>query len=168
MGRRVVKVLNAITRLRHSRCRPERLLLLLPSCLQRSQCPQKVINGVSECRRCGRCRIKEMVELAEKYGCQCAVVTGGGLAIQLAKGEGVDAVVAVACEKELQAGLRAALPKPSLGVINVRPHGPCKDTDVDSAEVEQAIRWFLRGEELPAAATRGADGEGKAQQVARS
>jgi hypothetical protein len=147
MGRRIVKIFNTLTRMRRARCKPERLLLLLPSCLQRSECDQKVRNDVADCLRCGRCKIKDMVEMAEKYGCQCAVVTGGRLALRLAKGEGVDAIVAVACEKELQLGLKAALPKPALGVINVRPNGPCKDTDVAVAEVEEAIRWLLRAEE---------------------
>jgi len=117
--------------------------MLLPSCLQNSECPQKVSNDIANCQRCGRCKIKDMVGLAEKYGCQCAVVTGGRLALELARRDGVKAVVAVACEKELQAGLCAGFPKPGWGVINDRPHGPCKDTDVDVAEVEEAIVRFL-------------------------
>jgi hypothetical protein len=58
----------------------------------------------------------------------------------------VDAVVAVACEKELREGMRATFPKPVLGIINLRPNGPCRDTDVDVAQVEDAMRWFLRDE----------------------
>ena len=166
MGRRIVRLLNMITRLRRSRCKPQRLMLLLPSCLQRSKCRQKVTNDVAECLRCGQCKMKDMVELAEKYGCQCAVVTGGRLALQLARGEGVDAIVAVACEKELGEGLKAALPKPSLGIINVRPHGPCKDTDVDVGQVEEAMRWFLRGKAQAEKAPGGADSE--APEVIRS
>jgi hypothetical protein len=72
------------------------------------------------------------------------VATGGRLALELAKAEGVKAIVAVACEKELQAGLTGVFPKPSLGIINLRPHGPCRDTDVDLGEVEEAIAWLLR------------------------
>jgi len=149
MGSRIVNIFNTLTRMRRARCKPERLLLLLPSCLQRSECDQKVRSDVAECLRCGRCKIKDMVEMAEQHGCQCAVATGGRLALQLATGDGVDAIVAAACEKELQQGLKAALPKPALGIINVRPNGPCKDTDVDVAEVEKAIRWLLRAEDLP-------------------
>lgn len=144
MGRRIVRMLNGLTRLRRCRCRPEELLILVPSCLQNSGCKQKITNDISECRRCGRCKVKDIIELSEKYGARCAVATGGRLALELAKAEGVKAIVAVACEKELQAGLTGVFPKPSLGIINLRPHGPCRDTDVDLGEVEEAIAWLLR------------------------
>jgi len=143
VGRRIVRFLNFLTRLRRPRCEPHELLLLLPSCLQRTECPQKLTSDPQNCQRCGRCRMKELLELAERYGCQCRVVGGGRLALEIAKRDGVKAVVAVACEKELQAGMGALLPKPALGVINVRPHGPCRDTDANVSEVEEAIRFFL-------------------------
>ena len=144
MGRRFVKLLNSVTRLRRSRCKPEELLLLVPACLQSSQCTQKITNDIGECRRCGRCKVKDMIELSEKYGTRCMVATGGRVALEMAKEGGVKAVVAVACEKELQEGMTAVFPKPSLGIVNIRPHGPCKDTDVELEEVEKAIRWLLR------------------------
>lgn len=144
MGRRLVKLLNSMTRFRRSRCKPEELLLLVPTCLQNSQCTQKITNDINECRRCGQCKVRDMIELSEKYGTRCAVATGGRVAMEMAKKKGVRAVVAVACEKELQVGMAALFPKPALGIINIRPHGPCKDTDVDLEEVEKAIRWVLR------------------------
>ena len=117
--------------------------MLLPSCLQYSQCKQKISNDVAECKRCGRCKIKDVLELVDRYGCQCMVATGGRLALARARSKDVAAVVAVACEKELQAGMIAAFPKPAVGVINLRPNGPCRDTDVDLSELEKAIKWFL-------------------------
>jgi len=144
MGQRFVKFMNALTRLRRTRCKPEELLILLPSCLQRSECKQKVTNDVRECLRCGRCKMKDILELADRHGVRCAVATGGRLALKLARDEGVKAVLAIACEKELQEGMLAMFPKPALGVINLRPHGPCTDTDVDLADVEEALAWLLR------------------------
>ncbi len=144
MGRRVVKAFNLLTRLRRTRCKPEELLILTPSCLQRSDCPQKITNDINECRRCGRCKVKDLIELGEKYGVRCAVATGGRLALELAQQDRVKAVLAIACEKELQEGMFGMFPKPGLGIINVRPHGPCTDTDVDLAEVEEALKWLLR------------------------
>ena len=66
------------------------------------------------------------------------------LAVELTRRHDIRAVVGIACEKELQEGIAAVFPKPALGVINVRPHGPCKDSDVDLAEVEKAVAWMLR------------------------
>jgi hypothetical protein len=144
MGRRMVKFFNFLTRVRRVRCRPQNLLVLVPSCLQRSDCPQRITNDIDNCRRCGRCKVRDVIELSEKYGTQCAVATGGRLALDMALSDDVDAVVAIACEKELQEGMGGVFPKPGLGIINIRPHGPCTDTDVDLEEVEEAIAWFLR------------------------
>jgi len=144
VGQRFVKFMNALTHLRRTRCRPEQLLILLPSCLQYSECKQNVRNDVHECLRCGRCKIKDILELADRYGVRCAVATGGRLALKLARDKGVKVVLAIACEKELQEGMSAIFPKPSLGVINLRPHGPCTDTDVDLSDVEEALGWLLR------------------------
>lgn len=149
MGQRVVKFLNFLTRIRRPKCAPERLLILFPACLQRSECEQKITTDLNRCRRCGKCKVKDILELSEKYGTQVAVATGGRFALVRAKDKGVDAVVAVACEKELQQGLVAIFPKPSLGVVNLRPHGPCKDTDVDLEELEETVREVLDLTPLP-------------------
>ena len=105
MGRRLVRLLNSVTRLRRSRCTPDELLVLLPSCLQSSECQQKITNDISECRRCGRCKVRDLVELCEKYSVRCAVATGGRLALELAEQKHVKAIVAIACEKELREGM---------------------------------------------------------------
>jgi hypothetical protein len=144
VGKTLVRLLNGVTRLRRPRCAPEALLVLIPACLQSSECTQKITNDIAECRRCGQCKVRDIIELCERCGTRCAVATGGRLALDLSKEERVRAIVAVACEKELQEGLTAVFPKPALGIINVRPHGPCRDTDVDMAEVEEAIQWLLR------------------------
>jgi len=143
MGRRMVRFLNFLTRVRRPRCKPEELLILLPSCMQNSECRQKITNDTAECLRCGRCKVKDMLELQEKYGAQCAVATGGRIALELASRSDVKGIVAVACEKEAEEGMKAVFPKPALAIINIRPHGPCKDTDVDVEEVEAAIRLLL-------------------------
>ncbi|MFP4029124.1 MAG: DUF116 domain-containing protein [Candidatus Brocadiia bacterium] len=143
MGRKTVHFMNMVTKLRWSKCKPERLLILLPSCLQYRECKQKITNDIQNCQRCGRCKIKDLLGLSEKYGCKIAVATGGRIALNMALEDDIDAIVAVACEKELQEGWKGVFPKPILGVINIRPHGPCTDTDVNVQEVEESIRFFI-------------------------
>ncbi len=139
----LVRLNNWVTRYRNVRVRPEHVLLLLPHCLQSRKCPQNLLAGLHNCRRCGQCKIKDMLEMAERLGVQCAIAAGGREAVRRATDPSVKVIVAVACERELRQGALAVFPRPVLGVINMRPHGPCTDTDVDLAEVERELRSFL-------------------------
>ena len=139
---------NFLTHVRRKRCAPERLLFLVPSCLQNSECKQNIAHDITQCQRCGRCKVADVLALAERLGASSAVATGGRLALQMAKDKAVDGVIAVACVKELTEGMRALFPKAVLGVVNMQPHGPCKDTDVDMAAVKAAVER-LTGQSIP-------------------
>ena len=144
MSRLIVGFGNLTTRLRRTRVKPDELLLLFPACLQCSECPNDVSEDVGNCKRCGKCKVSDLVALSEKYACRIESATGGRLALAKVKDPAVKAVVAVACSKELRQGMLAAFPKAVIGIVNVWPRGPCKDTDVELKDVEEAIRWFLR------------------------
>lgn len=138
-----VSLSNLINRLKGSKCPPSSLLILFPHCIQWSKCPQKITLDLNNCKRCGKCKVKDLIELSERYGVQLAVATGGRAALERVKSEDIRGVVAIACEKELRIGLMAAFPKAILAIPNLRPHGYCKDTDVVIADVEHHIRQFL-------------------------
>lgn len=139
----LVKCNNALTRRRHVRVSADNLLLLLPHCMQWNGCTANVKEDIQECRRCGRCRIGVMRDLAEKYHLRCVVASGGRRAIAEVRQPETRAVVAVACEKELLAGILATVPKPVLAVCNTRPCGDCHNTCVEPGQVEEAIRALL-------------------------
>ncbi|HOX37112.1 MAG TPA: DUF116 domain-containing protein [Candidatus Brocadiia bacterium] len=143
--RKAVRAMNAVTRFRKKRCLPGEMLLLVPHCLQYSDCPHNIVGKIENCKRCGRCKIKILIELADEYGVKLYVASGGRMAVRQVKDDAVKGVVAVACEIELCEGMRASLPKPVIGVLNLRPNGPCKDTDVDISEVRNALDLFLSG-----------------------
>ena len=71
------------------------------------------------------------------------VLTGGTVARRKLKELRPDAVIAVACERDLTSGVQDAYPLPVMAVVNKRPNGYCFDTGVDIGEVKQAIRDFL-------------------------
>lgn len=122
---------------------PERLLILAPVCLQLADCPHKVTVKVENCARCGRCRVNDLLGLKEKYGVHVAVATGGTYARKLLKDLRPQAVVAIACERDLVSGLQDSRPLLVLGVTNERPNGPCFNTTVDLSRVEAAVRNLL-------------------------
>jgi len=144
IDRTIIRLNNLAVRLRRPRCRPEELLVLLSRCLQRSACDAKVTEGVANCRRCGQCTVARFADLAERTGVQVFMATGGRQAAARAAEPAVRAIVAVACEKELRAGIFAALPKAVLAQTIEWPCGACKDTTVSFDRVEGAVRWFLR------------------------
>lgn len=140
----LVALNNLSVRIRRTRCRPDQLLILFSRCLQRSDCERRLDEGVTHCARCGRCPVTRFLELAEKHGVHLFMATGGRQAAARAGSPDIKAVVAVACHKELRAGVFACLPKAVLATTIAWPCGPCKDTTVRMDDVEEAVRWFLR------------------------
>jgi len=140
----VVVLNNLSTHLRRTRCRPEEVLVLFASCLQRSECDRRLDEGLTTCARCGQCAVAGFLDLADKYGVQVYRATGGRKAAARARDPRIKAVIAVACRKELREGIFACLPKAVLAQTIAWPCGPCKDTTVEMDEVEKAVQWFLR------------------------
>lgn len=139
-----VKVNNALTKAQHKRIKGDRILILLPHCLQIDVCNRKITNRISNCVKCGKCPVGELVTLGEKYNLHLEVVNGGTLARKRVAQFRPHGIVAVACERDLTLGIQDVHPIPVYGVINDRPHGPCVNTQVDMALVEEAVRFFRK------------------------
>lgn len=123
---------------------PSEILLLLPHCLHRQSCPRNVVHSLDECRRCGDCSVGALAGIRDDFKVVACVVGGGREALVQVRNPAIKAVVAVACDKELVQGIRAAFPKPVLAVPNQTPEGPCKNTLADPAEVVKAIGLLTR------------------------
>jgi len=120
----------------------ERVLLLLPHCLQDSECQIRITTDINACASCGRCDIAELKSMAGKYGVAAAVATGGSLARKIIKDTHPQMIVAVACHRDLTEGVRDAWSFPVYAVLNQRPNGPCFNTTVSLKSIEYAIRKF--------------------------
>jgi hypothetical protein len=139
-----VKVNNALTSAQRRRIKGDRILVLLPHCLQIDVCNRKLTSDVGNCVRCGKCAVGKLVELGEKYGLHIEVVNGGTLARRRVVSFKPSGIIAVACERDLTLGIQDAYPVPVYGVINDRPNGPCVNTCVDMSLVEEAVRFFRK------------------------
>ncbi len=139
-----VKVNNEMVLASGVRAVPDRLLLLLPHCVQLSLCPHRLTQDVGWCARCGRCPIGGLLRLRDTYGFRIAVATGGTIARRIVVQARPQVIVAVACERDLTSGIQDSYPLPVFGVLNSRPNGPCVDTLVDVARLEVVIRHFLQ------------------------
>lgn len=121
----------------------EDILILIPHCIQKSECKLKITTDVKNCKSCGLCNVADLLKLQNKYNVNVFIATGGTLARKKIKEFRPKAVVAVACERDLSAGVQDIKQIPVLGVFNQRPNGPCVDTKIDAKEVENAIKFFI-------------------------
>lgn len=122
--------------------RPGNLLLLLPHCIQIDKCDIRLTHNVNNCKKCGKCGIKDLIGVSEKSGIKLFVATGGNLARRIVMDVRPDAIVAVACERDLSSGIADTYPLPVIGITNERPYGPCLNTKVDLKKVEEAIEML--------------------------
>jgi hypothetical protein len=138
---------NQLTHSEARKVKPERLLILLPHCLQNHECTVRITGDVSNCKGCGKCRIKDLASLSQKYHIPVAVATGGTLARRIVVQKRPELIIAVACERDLTDGIQDSYPIPVYGILNRRPFGPCYDTDVALELVERAVLEFLENED---------------------
>ncbi|HSB07696.1 MAG TPA: DUF116 domain-containing protein, partial [Thermodesulfobacteriota bacterium] len=138
-----IELNNHLVRSNPHPTRPDRLLILLPHCIQDFDCQIKITGNIRNCKGCGKCEIKELVELSNQYQAKIAVATGGTLARRIIVENRPEAIVAVACELDLTSGIQDSYPIPVIGILNERPHGPCMNTKADIQKVRDAILDFL-------------------------
>ncbi|WP_419726789.1 DUF116 domain-containing protein [Terrisporobacter petrolearius] len=120
----------------------ESLIILIPHCIQNHKCKLKVTNDIENCKKCGMCKITQLLEIKEKYNAKVFIATGGTLARKIIIDNKPKAVIAVACERDLTSGVRDVKGIPVLGVFNSRPNGPCIDTNINIKEIEESINFF--------------------------
>lgn len=116
------------------------VVILLPHCIQKYDCPFKITSDINNCKNCGLCKIGDILNLHKEYGVKAKVATGGTLARMFIKEEKPKLVIAVACERDLVSGIYDAFPMPVFGVFNKIINGPCINTDVAMEEVENILK----------------------------
>ena len=138
-----VELNNHLVRSNSHQIRSNKLLILLPHCIQNFDCKIKITGNIKNCNGCGKCEIKDLIELSDQYQLKIAVATGGTLARRIIVENKPEAIVAVACELDLTSGIQDSYPIPVIGILNERPNGPCINTKVDIQKVKNAILDFL-------------------------
>jgi hypothetical protein len=129
-GNSFLKIHNTLTCLLARGAGYDRILVLLPRCLARDA------------------RVR-LVAIAEKYRCRLYTAGGGTEALSQVRALQPRAVVAVACERDLFAGIRdAGTAIPVIGIPNIRENGPCWKAGVDYEKFERAVSYFS-GEKVP-------------------
>ncbi len=127
---------------KRGRFKSERLLILLPHCLQWHDCPWKITWSIENCRRCGRCPLGDLVDLHGRNGIYVYVATGGTIARRVVSEAKPTMILAVACPRDLAEGMVDVYPIPVYGILLSRPHGPCFDTKLELGRVFDFFKTF--------------------------
>lgn len=141
--RSFLKVNNEFVRSNAAPTSPERLLLLLPHCMQNSDCHIRLHGNLGRCAACGGCQLGQIRKLSERYGFHAVIATGGTIARRQVAAIRPRRIIAIACERDLATGIQDCYPIPVYGILNERPQGPCRDTLVQMANLESALNFFL-------------------------
>ena len=125
----------------------DKILLLLPHCIQYHECNVRLIHDPQNCKRCGKCKIKDIMSLTDRYEIVVTVATGGTLARKIVLSHKPALIIAVACERDLVSGIQDTYPLPVLGILNKRPNGPCFDTDISLELLDKALTLLIKENE---------------------
>jgi len=141
--RSFIEINNELVRSSSFKAPPKRILVLMPHCVQRDDCPHRITINVDNCRQCGRCDFSDLIEIADRLGVEMTVATGGTLARRIIIETRPELIVGVACERDLSSGIVDTYPIPVIGVLIDRPEGPCMNTRVSVESVKKALETFL-------------------------
>lgn len=139
-----IKVNNELVLSENRKYPPDKVLMLMPHCLQKSICSRRLTYDVNNCKRCGECAIAGLLDLSEEFGVHLAIATGGTIARRIVVNLRPTIILAVACERDLSSGIQDTYPIPVYGVLNDRPMGPCLDTQVALDHVRRALELFVQ------------------------
>lgn len=137
-----IKINNFILKKRWIKIHTNKLLILAPHCLQSLECHQNVIIDIKNCQGCGKCNLKDLLEIYYQYQIPLFVVTGGSIARQKISEGNYQGIIAIACEKEIEEGIRNSFPLPVFAIINEKPYGPCIHTKIDTKKIIEGISCF--------------------------
>lgn len=126
----------------------ERVVIMLPHCIQKYDCPFKVTSEIDNCRMCGKCKIEDFKRIRDEFGVKVKIATGGTLARLYLKENRPKVVLAVACERDLVSGIYDAFPLRVYGIFNERINGPCINTSVDTEDIKRVLgELIVKGKE---------------------
>ncbi len=121
LGHSFVHVSNGLVEAAHTPRSAAPVLLLAPRCLKAPL-------------------MKAVKALAAEAGVCVAVVVGGEEARFEVRRCAPSGVLAVACERDLVAGILEVGPQvPVIGIPNRRPEGPCRNSEIDLEEVKRKL-----------------------------
>ena len=125
LGHSFVKISNIIFERSLQKIKPENLLILLPRCLQPAL-------------------LRKIRLFSNTAHIPVHTVSGGEKAREIIGRIRPRGVIGVACERDLFSGIQDVTRRiPVIGIPNLRPEGPCKNTTICWGDFKRAVCSFL-------------------------
>ena len=122
----MLKINNTLIDIFFGKIKKDELLILAPRCLAKSV----------------REELKEIVDI---YNIKLYIASGGNEARQILKENKPRGIIAIACERDLYAGVKEVPSEiPVIAISNKRPEGPCRNTLINTDDFKNAINFFLK------------------------
>jgi len=100
-----VKTRNSTSREKFASTPYNQRILLLPQCLRSRECPAELGEYGYECQECGKCNLKNIIQMAKTLGYKgIFILPGGSIAKKIFLKAKPKACLGVACFKELVLG----------------------------------------------------------------
>jgi len=140
----IIKLNNFLIKKIVKKVNPKEVMILGARCLQASFCDKKVTNDINNCVLCGKCNIKDILDIKAEYKIKnICIATGGTFARQYVRKHKPKLVIAIACERELAFGILGILPYKSYGFLLKQPCGACKDTMFNKDDFRKTLDSLL-------------------------
>ncbi len=124
-----IKVHNVVLKAYANRLSVERLLILVPRCLERAARSQ-------------------VVDRIDRLAAKMVTASGGEEARKAIQENRPSLILAIACERDLISGLKDIADRiPVLAIPNKRPQGPCKNTQLPIEELDAALTFLAKRKE---------------------
>jgi len=94
--------------------RPNKVLLIMPRCVQKTGCRSQVQESLDECLACRRCPLGDVAAVCDQHGLPALVAFRSQIAFDMARRQKPDLIVATACHDRLIKALRNVPEVPSL------------------------------------------------------
>lgn len=122
----------------------DKILILLPHCLQFYCCKIRVTSNIENCRKCGKCVVHNFVDIKKKFKerIEIKIATGGTLARKYVKELKPGLIIAVACKRDLIAGIKDTSPFLVYGIFNKIEEEACINTTVSIDDIYEILKNF--------------------------
>lgn len=120
----------------------DKILILLPHCIQKYECKYRVTSNIYNCISCGQCVVADFVKIDNKK-ITIKIATGGTLARKYIKEIKPSLVIAVACKRDLVSGIKDAYPYPVYGIFNIIKNEPCINTTISMENFDKVLKEIL-------------------------